>query len=90
MANHEEKLNVKVLYIAALKPYEADVPRSETVGTLKTAVLDYFKLTEGGNKTYKLFLGKQELANMNETLGQVAGDKNTLALNLEEFIVQGV
>jgi len=29
------------------------------------------------------------LQNLGETLGQVAGDKKDLNLNLEEFIIQG-
>ena len=44
---------------------------------------------EEGNKTYKLFHHKTELNNLNETVGQVAGDKKELKLNLEEFIIQG-
>jgi hypothetical protein len=83
--------NIKVTahYIAAAKPYKADVPPAETLATLKTNVLNFFELVEEGNKTYKLFLHKNELTNMAETVGQVAGDKKELNLDLEEFIIQG-
>src|SRR5712692_6261132 len=72
-------LKVIVTYPAAKKPYEDnDAPRTETVGTLKSAVLKVFGLTEGQSAdgktfTYTLYHHKTPLENLNETLGQVAG-----------------
>lgn len=89
MTEHHHKIEVTVHYIAATKPYKADVSPAETLATLKAAVLKFFGLVEEGNKTYKLFHNKTELSNLNETVGQVAGDKRELKLDLEEFITQG-
>lgn len=80
---------VTVHYIAAGKPYKADVSPADTLATLKTNVLKYFELVEDSSKTYKLFLRKTELTNLAETIGQIAGDKKELNLDLEEFIIQG-
>lgn len=82
-------IKVTVHYIASGKPYKADLASAETVGTLKASVLEFFQLVEEGTKTYKLFLKKTELANASETIGQIAGDKKELNLDLEEFIIQG-
>jgi hypothetical protein len=85
----DQNLKVEVHYIAAKKPFETEAKPSETVGQLKTQALKAFGLVEEGNKTFKLFYHKTELQNLGETLGQVAGDKKDLNLDLEEFIIQG-
>ena len=91
----EGTLKVIVHYAAAKQPYEQDqVNGNETVGTLKTTVLNAFGLKEGqhadGNTyTYTLFHQKTPLENLSETLGQVANDKHTLDLKLSQFITQG-
>lgn len=91
----EGTLKVIVHYAAAKKPYEQeDARRNETVGTLKTNVLDTFGLKEGqhsdGNTyTYTLFHHKTPLENLSETLGQVAGDEHTLELKLSQQVTQG-
>jgi hypothetical protein len=87
--NLHTKIEVAVHYIAATKPYKVDAESTETVGTLKANALNFFGLKEEGNKTYKLFYEKKELDNPNETVGQVAGDKKAIKLDLEEFITQG-
>jgi hypothetical protein len=90
-----ETFKVIVNYAAAKKPYEQnDASRSETVGTLKTDVLNAFGLKEGqgadGNTyTYTLYDHKTPLDNLSETLGQVAGDKHTLELKLSQQVTQG-
>lgn len=90
MTDHpHKKIEVTVHYIAAAKPYKADAEASETVGKLKAKVLEFFGLKEEGNKTYKLFYEKKELNNLNETIEQIAGDKEKIKLDLEEFITQG-
>jgi hypothetical protein len=91
----EGTLKVIVHYAAASKPYEQDhASRHETVGTLKTNVLNAFGLKEGqhpdgSNYTYTLFHNKTPLENLGETLGQVAGDKHTLELKLSQHVTQG-
>ncbi len=88
-------LKVIVNYPAAKKPFEqADASRTETVGTLKTSVLAAFGLTEGQSAdgktfTYTLYHGKTPLENLNETLGQIAGDKDALELKLSQQVTQG-
>lgn len=91
----EETLKVIVHYAAAANPYEQDhASRQETVGTLKASVLNAFGLTEGqradGNTyTYTLYNHKTPLESLNETLGQVAGEKHTLELKLSQQVTQG-
>jgi hypothetical protein len=88
-------LHVTVTYPAARHPYQQkDVPRAETVGALKAAVLKAFGLTEGTSPdgtttTYTLYHHKQALENLSETLGAVAGDANELNLKLAQQITQG-
>lgn len=95
MNKHEnEKLQVVVHYVAAGKPFKEDVDRNETVGQLKTQVLTAFGLTEGqgadGNvTTYTLYHDKTPLENLNQTLGEIAGDKKVLQLKLVQQITQG-
>jgi len=85
----ESKIKVQVHYVAASKPFMAEESPSTTVGQLKAAVLTAFGLKEDSTKVYKLFYQKTELADLNQTLGQVAGDKRDLNLSLEESLVQG-
>lgn len=86
---------VTVTYIAAPEPFiQHDVPRTEQVGTLKTAVLDAFHLTEGqspnGTVTvYTLYHAKRPLENLSESLGDVAGHAEELHLKLVQEIRQG-
>ncbi len=88
-------LEVKVTFSAAKKPFEQEnASRTETVGTLKKAVLDAFGLTEGQSAdgktfTYTLFHGKTPLENLSQTLGEIAGDKHELELKLSQQVTQG-
>ena len=82
-------IKVQVHYIAAGKPFKKEAEPSETVGQLKSEALTAFGLSEDGGKIYKLFHQKCELVDMNQTLGEVAGDKKELKLDLEEVLVQG-
>jgi hypothetical protein len=87
---HEhETVRVVVSYAAAVRPYKAEVVDNTTIGQVKTAALDAFKLQETSTKTFKLFHGKTELSNLSQTVGQVAGGHQELALKLEEVIIQG-
>jgi hypothetical protein len=91
----EGTLKVIVHYAAAKKPYEQDhASRHETVGILKTNVLNAFGLkegqhTDGNTYTYTLFHHKTPLENLTETLGHVAGDHHTLELKLSQQVTQG-
>jgi hypothetical protein len=85
----DSNIKVSVHYIAAGKPYMAEVAPTETVAQLKASALTAFGLVAQANKTYKLFHQKQELSDPNRTIGQLAGDKHELKIDLEEFITQG-
>jgi hypothetical protein len=84
-----KKIEVKVHYIAAVKPFQQEYTPEATVGQVKADALNKFGLKEEGNKTFKLFFNKTELTNSDEKLAQVAGDKHELNMDLEEFITQG-
>lgn len=91
----EKTLKVVVHYVAAEEPFkDHHADRNETVGQLKQRVLTEFGLTEGqtpdGNiTTYTLFHHKKAVENMGQTLGELAGDENTLQLRLVQQITQG-
>jgi hypothetical protein len=94
--NKDDTLNeVTVTYPAACKPFEEkDAARSETIATLKAAVLKAFGLSEGTSPdgtttTYRLYHGKQPLEDLNQTLGTVAGNADALHLKLAQQITQG-
>lgn len=73
---------VIVRYGGAKVPFEEDLPLSETVGTLKAHVMETFRLFEGATTFYDLYLGHRVLADLNETVGQVAGSQHELELSL--------
>lgn len=92
--NHDHKLHVVVHYPAAEEPFKDEAERSETVGQLKLRVLNAFGLVEGqmpdGNiAAYTLYQHKTPLENMNQTLGEIAGDQKVLQLKLSQQITQG-
>lgn len=93
--NQDKDLHVKVVYASAVDPYnDSHVPPSTTVGVLKAAVLEFFKLKEGARPdgstaVYTLFLGKKALENLNEPLSALAGEQRKLDLKLGEEITQG-
>ena len=79
---------------AARGPFEQEhASPSETVCTLKSAVLNAFGLTEGQSNgstyTYTLFHNKTPLENLSETLGQIAGHAATLVLKLSQQVTLG-
>lgn len=89
MANPHSKIGVQVHYIAATKPFKGEYTPEIKLSVIKIDALNFFELKEEQNKVYKLFYHKTELTNLDETIGAVAGDKNEIVLDLEEFIIQG-
>jgi hypothetical protein len=89
------ELHVVVHYPAAEEPFQdKDATRTETVGQLKGRVLTAFGLTEGQGPdntiiSYTLHHGKVILENLDQTLGEVAGDHKVLQLKLSQQITQG-
>lgn len=85
----EHQLDIEVKYSAATGPFrQEDVPRTETVGQLLAAVLQAFGLTPGQTLYTLRFEGKV-LENMQETLGQLAGNKHHLLFMLGQQLVAG-
>lgn len=88
-------LNIKVIYASAVHPYhDSHVDPATTVATLKTAVLDFFKLKEGNRPdgsvaTYTLFYAKKALEDLNQRLSEVAHGEHELTMKLGETITQG-
>ena len=95
MDSDRENLHIVVNYVAAEKPYNNEESRGETVGQLKSKVLNAFGLTDegpaGGGTTivYTLYYEKKPLENLSETLGAIAGQKEGLEMNLSKKVVQG-
>lgn len=91
---HHDKLNVVVHYPAAEEPFKDEAERTETVGQLKARVLAAFGLVEGqlpdGNiAAYTLYHHKTPLENLNQTLGEIAGEQKVLQLKISQQITQG-
>jgi hypothetical protein len=91
----ETTVRVVVHYIAAVEPFkDAHADRSETVGQLKARVLDVFGLTEGptpegSTVSYTLYHHKTPLENLQQALGDLAGEHHELELKLVQQITQG-
>lgn len=88
-------LHVVVHYVAAEEPFkDNNADRQETVGQLKQQVLTEFGLTEGQTPdgaitTYTLYHDKKPVDNLDQTLGDLAGDDKALQLRLVQQITQG-
>ena len=80
--NHGKVAQVIVRYGGAKVPFEAELPLNETVGTLKSHVLETFRLFEGATTFYDLYHGHRVLADMDEPISRVAGEGHTLELEL--------
>lgn len=82
-------LHIIVTFVAAGKPFDDPAADpAETVGHLKTRVLQYFNLHEG-TVVYTLYHGSDPLENMAATLGSIAGPAAALHLKLAQQITQG-
>lgn len=86
-------ITVTVRYAAAKKPFVDDQTLArESVGHLKTRVLEFFHLQEsppGEGKTYALALGEELLRDPNATLGSLVPHGDHLKLSLIEQFTQG-
>ena len=92
----KDTLNVTVVYAAAPRPFQDhDASRDETLSSLKGRAMTAFGLTEGGQPDgtqvqYKLYHGKEELTDLSQTLGSVAGPANAVQFKLAQVVTQGV
>lgn len=91
----KEALKIVVTYAAAKNPLEqCYMSRQETVGICKASVLKALGLTEEENAngnigTFTLYFERKPLENPDETLGQIAGGRQTLELKLSRQVTQG-
>jgi len=91
----QDKINVVVHYMGAIKPFhDNDASPSETLSSLKNRVLTAFGLSEstlpdGNVVTYHLFLERQEVTDLTQTLGFLAAGKKELQFNLVQRLTQG-
>lgn len=89
----QHHITVTVRYAAAAKPFvDTKVLAVESVESLKTRVLEHFKLQDsppGEGKTYSLALGEDLLTNPSATLGSLIQHGNHLKLSLVEQFTQG-
>jgi hypothetical protein len=90
-----QELHVQVTYASAAKRYnDPHLDPASAVGALKTAVLQFFGLTEGSRPdgsvaTYTLYYGKQALENLDQKIGAIDPGEKKLEMKLGEQITQG-
>lgn len=91
-----ETVRVTVHYMAAEGPFrDRDADPAETLGALKSRVLNAFGLTDegptpdGNQVIYEFFSGKERLENLSQTLGDAAGHDCGVQLKLVKQIIQG-
>lgn len=89
----QHRITITVRYAAATKPFiDSKALAVESVESLKTRVLEHFKLQDsppGEGKTYSLALGEDLLTNPSATLGSLIQHGNHLKLSLVEQFTQG-
>ncbi len=91
----KDKLTVQVRYAAATAPFvDSHASRDETVGSLRTRVMEAFGVTDqqlpdGSSKIFFLYHDNRKLEAPQETLGSVAGSEQILKLKLVETVIQG-
>ena len=91
---HHKTIDLRVRYLGARRAFEEPkASAAETLAELKPGVLDFFKLKEGpvdgGVKVYEFALDGIVLANLNETLEDLAKGRDELKLDLLERFEQG-
>jgi len=81
-------INVVVHATAVAEPFhDPHAAADETVGHLRTRVLQAFELSD--DPSYRLQLDKKDLTDMTVTLGQLAGPGRSLQLKLLKQVTQG-
>jgi hypothetical protein len=91
----KDTLNVTVVYAAAPRPFQDhDASREETLASLTARVLAAFGLTEGAQTDgtqvqYKLYHGKEELTDLSQTRGTIAGPAHAVQFKLGQVVTQG-
>ncbi len=74
--------------VSAKGPYRAQVPAQETVGSVRVAAMGFFEVSDGADYAYVLTHGGHDVPD-DRTVGQVAGDKDTVEFRLVKKITQG-
>ncbi len=93
-AQPSKGVDVTVRYIGARRSFEdRSASPKETLAELKVRVLAFFGLVEGpangGTKVYVFSHNKEVLADLAETIGELANGQHDLKLDLLERFEQG-
>jgi len=74
--------------VSAKGPYRAQVQAQDTVGSVRLASMEFFGVSDGADYTYVLTHGGQDVPD-DQTVGQVAGEKEMVEFRLVKKIIQG-
>jgi hypothetical protein len=73
--------------LAAKPPYKADVERTETAESVRTAAMAYFGVTDESTATYLTYKGDRVAAT--DTVGDLADDARAVKFTLAKELIQG-
>ena len=74
--------------VSAKGPYRAQVAAQDTVGSVRVAAMGFFEVSDGADYTYVLTRGGHDVPD-DRTVGQVAGEKESVEFRLVKKITQG-
>jgi hypothetical protein len=74
--------------VSAKGPYRAQVWPEDTVGSVRLAAMEFFTVSDGADYTYVLTHDGQDVPD-DQTVGQVAGEKDAVEFRLVKKITQG-
>lgn len=74
--------------VSAKGPYRSQVPPQDTTGSVRVAAMGFFEVSDGGDYTYVLTHGGHDVPD-DRTVGQVAGEKDSVEFRLVKKITQG-
>jgi hypothetical protein len=69
-------------------PYREQVPPEDTVGTVRLAAMRFFEVSDSADYAYVLTHGGHDEPD-NRTVGQVAGERDSVEFRLVKKITQG-
>jgi hypothetical protein len=90
-APHATQTKVTVTFpLVPGKPFSATEPSDTTIGAVRTAAMEYFRVDEDPGSRYYLTQGQagEELAD-GATIGQVADHAHAVKLTLVKELIQG-
>lgn len=89
-SNASTAIKTKVSFPVSKKgPFAADYEPATTAGTVRSAAMTHFEVTDDAQFTYVLTHGGQRQENLDATLGSIAGEAHALEFRLVKVITQG-